>query len=48
MALLSLIENTTTSLDAHRHAVRVFMDIKKAFGTIDHNILFKKEPLGAL
>ena len=39
MALLSLIENITTSLDDHKHAVGVFMDIKKAFDTIDHNIL---------
>ena len=39
MALLSLIENITTSLDDHKHAVCVFMEIKKAFDTIDHNIL---------
>ena len=38
MALLSLIENITTSLDDNKHAVGVFMDIKKAFDTIDHNI----------
>ena len=42
MALLSLIENITTSLDDHKHAVGVSMDIKKAFDTIDHNILLKK------
>ena len=42
MALLSLIENITTSLDDHWHAVGVFMDIKKAFNTIDHNILLRK------
>ena len=42
MDLLSLIENITTSLDGHKHAVGVFMDIKKAFDTIDHNILLKK------
>ena len=42
MALLSLIENITTSLDDHKHAVGVFMDIKKTFHTIDHNILLKK------
>ena len=37
MALLSLIENITTSCDAHKHAVCVSMDIKKTFDTIDHN-----------
>ena len=42
MALLSLIENITTSLHDHMHAVGVSMDIKKAFDTIDHNILLKK------
>ena len=41
MALLSLIENITTSLDAHKHAVGIFMDIKKDFDTIEHNILPK-------
>ena len=42
MALLCLIENITTSLDAHRHAVGAIMDIKKAFHTMSHNILIKK------
>ena len=42
MALQSLIEDITTSLDDHKHAVGVLMDIKKAFDTIDHNILLKK------
>ena len=42
MALLSSIENITKSSDDHKHAVGVFMDIKKAFDTIDHNILLKK------
>ena len=41
MALLSLTENITTSLDDYKHAVGVFMDIMKAFDTIDHNILLK-------
>ena len=39
MALLSLIENITTSIDDHGHAVGVFMDIEMA---IDHNISLKK------
>ena len=42
MALLSLIENITTSFDDHTHAVGVSMDITKAFDTIDHNVLPKK------
>ena len=39
MALLSLIENITTSLDAHRHAIGVFMEIRDSF---DSNILLRK------
>ena len=39
ITLLSSIENIITSLDAHRHAVGAFMDRKKAFDTIDNNIL---------
>ena len=42
MVLQSLIKNITTSLDVPRHAVGVSMDIKKAFDTIDHNILIEK------
>ena len=42
MALLSLIENITTSVDAHKHAVGVSTDIKNAFNTIHHSILLKK------
>ena len=42
MALLSSIENITASIDVHKHAVGVFMDIKKAFDTIDHKIIIKK------
>ena len=42
MALLSLIENITTSLDAHMHAVGVFMDTKKSFY---HNILLRNKRL---
>ena len=38
MASLSLIENITTSSDDHKHAVGVFMDIKKSRYTIDNNI----------
>ena len=45
MALLSLVENITTSLDANWHAVGVFMNIKNSFVAIDYNILLKNKPL---
>ena len=38
MVLLSVIENITTSLDDHKYTIGVFMDIRKASDTIDHNI----------
>ena len=41
MALISLIETITTSLDVHKQAIVLFF-IKKAFDTIDHNILIQK------
>ena len=42
MALLRSIENITTSLDDHWHAVGLFIDVKKAFNTIDYSVLLKK------
>ena len=39
MALLCLMENITTSIDAHMLAVGVSMDIEKAFGANNHIIL---------
>ena len=42
MALMELIEDITQSLDSHRHTIGVFIDLKKAFDTIDHSILLKK------
>ena len=41
MALLSSIENITTPLEDHKHAVGIFMDIEKVFDIIDHNIFIK-------
>ena len=38
MAILGLIESITTSLDAHKHAISVFTDIKKALDTLDHKL----------
>ena len=39
LALLELIEEITTSLDNKKATVGVFIDLKKAFDTIDHNLL---------
>ena len=42
LALMELIEDITQSLDERKHTIGVFIDLKKAFDTIDHKILLKK------
>ena len=42
MALLDLMEEITNSIDNKKHMIGVFIDLKKAFDTIDHSILLKK------
>ena len=41
-ALLELMEKITDSIDKKKYIVGVFIDLKKAFDTIDHSILLKK------
>ena len=38
-ALMSITENTQTQLDQGKYFAGVFVDLKKAFDTVDHNIL---------
>ena len=42
LALIELVEHLTQSLDEHKHTIGVFIDLKKAFDTIDHKILLEK------
>ena len=39
---MSIAENIQTQLDDGKYSAGVFVDLKKAFDTIDHNILLKK------
>ena len=39
---MSIAENIQTQLDDVKYSAGVFVDLKKAFGIIDHNIPFKK------
>ena len=42
LALLELVEKITKSIDDGKYIIGIFIDIKKAFDTIDHNILLQK------
>ena len=41
-AIITLVERATKALDASNYVVGVFLDLKKAFDTIDHTILLRK------
>ena len=42
MALLHLYDRLTEAIEANEFTVGVFVDLQKAFDTIDHGILLKK------
>ena len=41
-AIITLVERVTKALDTGKYIVGVFLDLKKAFDTVDHSILLKK------
>ena len=41
-AIITLVERVSKALDTGKIVVGVYLDLKKAFDTIDHQILFKK------
>jgi hypothetical protein len=42
LALLDLIDKITSAIDKKEYAVWIFLDLSKAFDTINHEILFEK------
>ena len=42
MALVELIDKISNSVDSKKHTLGVFIDLRKAFDTIDHDLLLKK------
>ena len=42
MAIFELIDNITSSIDNQDSTIGIFIDLKKAFDTIDHALLLKK------
>ena len=40
-ALMSITENIQSQLDQNKFCTGVFVDLKKAFDTVDHEILLK-------
>ena len=42
LAIIELVEESTNSLDNHKSTVGVFIDPKKAFDIVDHDILIEK------
>ena len=47
-ALLDLSESTIKALDEGNFACGVFVDLQKAFDTVDHNILKKLDHYGVI
>ena len=42
LAILELVENITSSIDGCKSTVGIFIDLKKVFDTVNHDILVKK------
>jgi hypothetical protein len=48
MAITQLVDKINTAVDKNKTTIGIFLDLSKAFYTIDHNILLHKEYYGFL
>lgn len=42
MAVIELVEKLTSAIENNNYSIGIFIDLKKAFDTIDHKTLLKK------
>ena len=42
LALLDLVDKITSAIDEKKYHVGIFLDLSKAFNTVNHDILFDK------
>ena len=42
MAIIDLVDKISNNLDIKKHSIGIFLDLSKAFDTIDHQILLRK------
>ena len=47
-AIITLVERVSKALDMGKYVVGVFLDLKRAFNTVDHTILLRKLELNML
>ena len=48
LALLEMTEEINNAIDNKKASIWVFIDLKKAFDTVNHNLLFKKVEMNGI